>query len=264
MAKASEMLQLRGKTNGIIFYKRPSGGFSARSYSEGNYRAGAESERSRENQAEFAGMASAMKSLTTFTNVMAIKPYARQLFRNKMWQRYNKPLLNNEQNAGTARGERGARFNEVNLAGEYVTSPISRWIVPQLTHSLTEEGTFSVTVPALGVDDVKAPEGATHYRLVFIAGLISNYAYDEDAGVIAPLNPDDGSLAVSLGTVTELGVATQAGSPVTVSLSGVGLFDCVVFGAVGMAFFQRVGGQDYLLQQEMPLQILDWKEGNSM
>lgn len=265
MAKASEMLQLRGKTNGIIFYKRPSGGFSARSYSEGNYRKGAESVRSRENQVEFAGMASAMKSLSRFTEGISISAYTRQLFRNKMWKRYKSQLLTNTGNATTPRGQRGAKFTLVNLSEEVVTTPISRWIVPPITHSLTSEGVFTVTIPALGVDDVKAPEGATHYKFVHIAGVVSDYSYDVDANEIVPSNPDgDGVFMVSLGDVKELGAATEASAPKVVTLSNVPLTDSVVIGALGIVFLQRVGGKDYLLSQDIPLQILDWVVGDSM
>lgn len=264
MAKASEMLQLRGKTNGIIFYKRASGGFSARSYSEGNYRKGADSVRSRENQVEFAGMASAMKSLSRFTQGISISSYTRQLFRNRMWKRYNEQLLNNSLNASTPRGQRGAKFTKLNLSGEVVTTPISRWIVPSITHTLTEEGVFTVTIPALGVDDVKAPEGATHYKFVHIAAIVSNYSYNNDSDEIVPLNQDgDGIFQVSVGDVQEIGVATQAGAPKIVTLSGP-IVDSVVLGALGIVFLQRVGGQYYMLEQEVPLQILDWREGSSM
>lgn len=265
MAKASEMLQLRGKTNGIIFYKRANGGFSARSYSEGNYRKGAESVRSRENQVEFAGMASAIKSLSRFTEGISIPAYTRQLFRNKMWQRYKGQLLNNSGNATTPRGQRGAKFTLVDLSGEVVTTPISRWVVPQITHSLTSEGAFSVTIPALGADDVKAPEGATHYKFVHIAGIVSDYAFDADANEIVPLNPDgDGVFMVSLGDTKELGVATEAGTPKVVTLANDPMMDSIVLGALGIVFLQRVGGQDYMLEQEVPLQILDWVVADNM
>ncbi len=114
-------------------------------------------------------------------------------------------------------------------------------------------------VPDFNVSDyVHAPEGATHFRLVNSASVLSDYKYDPTLKTYNATDPtiDGLNMVKYSGYIEVTGMvgmdttvtATIAGAPVMTASAG-------LIGCIGIEFFQFVNGDYYLLNAENSLRL---------
>jgi len=108
----------------------------------------------------------------------------------------------------------------------------------------------TLTIPDFNPDDlIKAPAGATHFKLINAITSVSDYQFDTATSKYEPkVDAENGlgevtksaelPLGASVGAVTTL-IATLPGAPVL--SADVGLLSCV-----GIEFYQKVDTQFYL------------------
>jgi hypothetical protein len=96
---------------------------------------------------------------------------------------------------------------------------------------------------------VKAPAGATHFRIINAVGSIADYVYNATSKVYEPTQPDLNQLShIAYSDFLELNVAPAADVNVIATLPGAPALtaDVTVMNVVGIEFYQRVGTQFYL------------------
>ncbi len=93
---------------------------------------------------------------------------------------------------------------------------------------------------------VKAPAGATHFKLVLAGGFVSNYQYDEISAQYEPVNNVvNGEGGVDYSSPIDIGGMVGSDTVLDVDLSAVATNpgSCVLVGGVGILFFQKVNGE---------------------
>ena len=111
----------------------------------------------------------------------------------------------------------------------------------------------TITVPAFAPQTfIHAPSGATHFRLIGSIGVMSDIVYNVSTQHYEPSDPTlDKQGAVSYGAITALNSATPVNFSLVVALSGTPTMSGTVsvLQCLGIEFYQRVGTVDYLLAQ---------------
>lgn len=262
MSKQTGLIRLDGKIGGISFYKLggedlariANGPSKDRILKDSNF------QRTRENNVEFGGSATLAKALRlAFANILPTMADGRITSRLvKLFKEINL------QSAG-ARGERAFSISDhrlmlVNFEFNNATSLGSVFNAPYTfaNTATREEGT--VSIPAfMPVNYLHAPSGATHFRLVSAIGVLSDYGFEPTTKKYEPLDAS-GNLANAMGfsAVLPLNAVTTAitltatlpGSP---TLSG----DMNVIQSLGIEYYQRVDGVDYLLAQGNAMKVIN-------
>jgi hypothetical protein len=212
---------------------------------------GATYARTRENMSEFGGAAKAGKGLR-----LALSPVMRVMGDGKVVQRATS-LMKQVANLDTG-GLRGRRSVLVSQFSDAVkgfelnqTTPFS--VVCSALCTLAHETgrrKGSITINGLNPQtDVQAPAGATHYSLVQLLGVMGDYSFDEATGAYQPADAAANSHnAVTRSVVTGLADGPQNFTLATtlpagiVPGAGVKVLQCI-----GIEFYQRINGGDYLL-----------------
>ncbi len=254
MARNNSFIKLEGTLDGLTFYKKDgqsyvktkSGVTKSRILNDPAYK------RTRENMQEFAGGAKAGKALRqAYAGVIKI---VADTYISARISGLMKRVINN----GT--GIRGAReldlvahgnlfmdfefnkrkpLNAVFFA-EYAAPTLNAnrdvltWTVPDFT-----TGTF-----------INAPEGASHFKLVLAAGLVSNYTYDALQQGYEPVSGAENGLGgVSYSAAIPLSGAVGSDTTLTLDLGiGAALPAAVAStGAIGIQFYQEINGEMYVL-----------------
>jgi len=264
MSKQMGLIKLKGNIGGISFYK--SGGEDLARMTNGpskeRIQSDAAFQRTRENNAEFGGSATIAKALRmAFSSVLQGKGdphFSARL--TKVFKEINSksPGIRGQRIiALTSYGSllEGFDFDEkVSFPGIF-TAP---WT---LTHD-TARNQSVVSVPAfLPRDYVKAPAGATSFRLVSAIGVVSDYSYNNESGHYEPAIPEQNTLnAVVYSAVTLLSATAPVTFTLTAVLPGTPAIevqdDCSVVQCLGIEFYQHVGTADYLLSQGSCLKVV--------
>ncbi|WP_203293604.1 hypothetical protein [Luteirhabdus pelagi] len=254
MAKQINFVRFEGTLGGLTFYKKDGVSLvktksevsKQRILTDRNY------QRTRENMREFGGAAKAGKALreafASVTQLMGDSYLASRL--TGLMKRIN---LNGA-------GPRGARSIDIASNGALLDGfPFnpkevlsSRFFAPYDAPTLSaDRDTVTLTIPDFDAGSfVKAPQGATHFRLVLASGLISNFEYEP---AVAQYEPTDDALN-GLGSAVysnDLSVQGMVGSDTTLSIDlGIGsalpaTVSNVV--ALGIVFYQDQNGTLYEL-----------------
>ncbi|POY34718.1 hypothetical protein C3K47_18975 [Solitalea longa] len=105
---------------------------------------------------------------------------------------------------------------------------------------------------------VRAPLGATHFKVVLALGVVSDYAYNEATKTYEPLAAaENEASAVAISgfqdlkqTVPALNLSAALSNLATVST------DATVMAAIGVEFYQQVGANYYLLNGSNALKLI--------
>jgi hypothetical protein len=118
----------------------------------------------------------------------------------------------------------------------------------------------NITIPDFNPGDfIKAPSGATHFRLVQALGVVSDYAYDSESQTYEPLSPELNTVGVvaysgytPLVSTTPATFSLDAVIPGSVSPDT----DTSVIQCIGIEFYQQIGTVNYLLAQGNALKVV--------
>jgi len=262
MAKQEGFIKLKGSLGGLTFYDsdgkslvRTTGGVDkSRIMSEPAFR------RTRENMAEFGGSAKVGKSMrlglvSIYKSMAGVGTLGRI---TGVMKRIN----------SVGPGLRGQRTfeivpNKVLLEGfEFnLKSPLDAvFYAPNNAPTLdANRNEASWSIPDFNTDAfITAPEGATHFKLVLAATVLSDFAYNTDLKTYEPINAIENevggvsftheiALGSMVGAVTNLSVdlGFTAALPATVG----------VICAIGIIFYQEINTQFYELASDNAMRI---------
>lgn len=207
--------------------------------------------RTRENMNEFAGSANAAKAVR-----VAFSEIVKRLSDSQLTGRLTGIMKTiNKEDGSEARGQRailvsqvpqylkGVEFNKnVSFSGVF-NAPYSITQTPDRTSS-------NLLVPVFNPRTyIKAPAGATHFRLINAVGVIADYLYNPTSKIYEPSQPDLNQLVnIAYSDYIELANALPADLNVTATLPGAPALtgDVTVLNVVGIEFYQQVSSQFYL------------------
>jgi len=262
MSKQVGLIRLDGKIGGISFYKLAGEDLAriANGPSKDRILKDANFQRTRENNVEFGGSANLAKALRlAFANILPTMADGRITSRLvKLFKAINL--------SGTgARGERefaitDNRIKLVNFEFNNSTSLGSVMNAPYTFSNTAARNVGTVDIPPFNPTNyLNAPAGATHFKLISTIGVLSDYAYDPATKKYEPLdtasnlaNATGESAVLPLNAVTTAITLTAAltGAP---TLSG----DMNVIQTLGVEFYQRVDGVDYVFAQGNAMKIIN-------
>ena len=262
MARQSGPLKYKGNIGGIRHFKIKglSGSFAgmAGGASADQIKNAPEFKRTRENMNEFGGSATAAKSVR-----VGLSSLMKQMADPQLTGRLTAIMKKiNLEDQSEARGYRailisqqsqylkGLNFNKHINFDSVFTGKID--IVPEANRN-----GVAVTVTFNPANNVNAPAGATHFRLISAISVISDYAYNASTKVYEAIDPvlneqnsvvympytDFSSADLQMNTTNIL-----VGSPVLTA-------DTSLLVCVGIEFYQQVGANYYLFSSGNALKI---------
>jgi hypothetical protein len=221
---------------------------------------GAEFVRTRENMNEFGGCAVVGKSLRS-----GLSRLMKQMSDPQVTGRLTGIMKRiNKEDQSEARGYRAVL---VTAQPKYLTGFNFNRMVP-LESVLNVEMTLSNNVDRneatveLPVFDpktsIKAPAGATHFRLIHAVSVLSDFAYNADSQAYEPVEASLNEIN-AIGYSSYLSVEEELASPISImtALPGAPTLtaDVSVLHCIGIEFVQMIGSQPYLFSSGNALKI---------
>ena len=263
MSKQTGLIKLQGSIGGIAFYK--SGGIDlariARGPSKDRIATDAAFARTRENNKEFGGAASAAKALrlgfATTVQTMADSRFSARL------TALFKEIVNRDVTG--IRGQRSVLLSQYGntLVGTEFDNGLSFSSVfnaPYTIAHAADRREATLTIPDfVPASFVRAPGGATHFTVIHALGVVSDYRFNTDTQSYEPVVPEANAIGViHAGDIIALN-STAVGNQInhanlapTLGLTA----DTSVVQCVGIEFYQRIGGVDYVLAQGNAMRIV--------
>ncbi len=266
MARQTGPLKYKGNIGGVRHYKIKGlkGSFAgmAGGASAEQIKTAPEFKRTRENMNEFGGCAAAGKSVRVGLSAL-MKTMADPQLTGRLTAIMKKINLEDQ---SEARGQRailiseqtqylkGLVFNKgVNFDSMFTGSV-------KMTPTGTRTGVNAIISYSLA-NNINAPMGATHFRLVLAVSAISDFIYNADTKMYEPANPDLNEKSNVLympetafggtGSVTS-NTTCELPSSITTLTDDTSLIACV-----GIEFLQKVGLNYYLLSSGNALKVVD-------
>lgn len=263
MAEQKSYVKIRGSLGGLTFYKkngqsliRITGGVTKEQIEKDpNFK------RTRENMSEFAGAAKAGKAFREcFQKV--VKPMSDSTAVGRitgMFKRIN----------SVGAGIRGQRPIDIVPNKQFIEGfefnkflPLGTVFYPSYDPPTLDANRSVITwvVPDFNTDDsLTVPEGATHFRLVLAAGVLSDYKYSTETKIYEPTNPDENETR-GLAFSAEIPVTGMVGSDttLTVDLGFASVLPATVGVpvAIGIVFYQEVDALFYELASDNALKLV--------
>lgn len=263
MGKQYGPLEIRGVIGGMQFGRNSDGSpgvKKARRFSLHALKVGKNYARTRDNNAEFTGSARATHGLRLALGER-VRLFADRLLTARLMALTYRVLAKGPGAGGSRTFEVGPNavdFRNLELSASERFR--GRFQAPFTLAVNPDRNVATVDVPAFDTDyQLRCPNGATHYRLILVAGSLSDYAYTGQSDVYAAVNPGLAGLTslVESGIAPALGVvqpqlqlvASLPGSPVLPSSAGL-----VV--SLGVEFFRMVNSQAQLLASGNAMQVV--------
>lgn len=253
MAKQNGIIRIKGKIGGMSFYESNGTDFVREntSLSKEQIMKDPAFQRTRENMVEFAGAATAGKSLR-----LALAGVLRSMTGRNTVGRITQ-LMKKVNTFGTGiRGQRDFDFgiNAQLLQGfEFVKiTPLTSVFSAPFTYSSTAaRNEATLIVPDFHTGNfITAPDGATHFRFVNAIGVLSNFWFNTTSSKYEPADPVlNGVGEVGYSPYIPLGGMVGSTTTVQTILPSQPAMSNVVslVGCVGIEFYQEVNLQHYLL-----------------
>lgn len=262
MGRQTGLIKVSGNIGGVSFYRsngedlaRVANGPSKEKIQNGDNFA-----RTRENNSEFGGSATAAKALR-----LAFASGIVTMADNKLVSRLTAFFKDICSKGSGTRGQRsielsknmaaleGLEFNAKVAFGSVFNAPYT--LIPdpgRMQADFTSD-------PFMPQTYIKAPAGATHFRLSMTLSGVSDYVYNATSGKYEPTDAPSGKLTkadagiiqplkATAPVVIKLGCIYPAGSKIDPTASSVL--------ALGIEFFQEIGGIDYSLAQGNSMKII--------
>lgn len=262
MAKNSSFIKLEGTLDGLTFFKKNGQNF-VKTKSEVNRNRIAyapEFQRTRENNQEFGGSAKCGKALReSFAGI------ARLVSDSYVTSRVTAKMRSIVPNGTGLRGERSINlvdnlepfigFN-FNLSKPFDTQFNAPSVGPDITDP---KDNVKWNLADFNTDTyVRAPEGATHFKLALAAGYVSNYEWDATLKSYEPVEEQPNAVGVvaysdaialggMVGSDTSFNIDLTGFAPVPVTTA--------LFAGTGIVFYQKVNDELYVLAQGHSMKI---------
>ncbi len=261
MARSKGIIKIDGLLDGISFYKKngkeltriPNGPDKKKILNNPNYI------RTRENNQEFGGAAAIGKALRV--GLAQVVKHMSSTYGNARIVKLIKDILNQDD------GIRGQRaFHPLahahmllNFAFHEQLSFDNVFIAPFTSTVNAERNEVSILIPDFHTgNQVNAPRGATHIRLVNVVTVLSSFQYNASTKKYEPtdvLNNSKNALNASgfipLGGMAETATALIAQVP---GLNGL-LDSSALISCIGIEFYQETSGSMYLLSSGNAMKI---------
>lgn len=262
MSKQTGLIKLKGNIGGISFYKSDGEDLARTASGPSKERIATDPAfiRTRENNSEFGGSASVGKALR-LAFATAVQSMADKRFTSRLTKLF-KDI--NSRSTGT-RGQRpitlsGNRTLLENLEFNDKLSFSSVFNAPYTFAANTARTQGTITIANfLPSAYIQAPAGATHFQLISMLGVVSDFNYNSTTGKYEPTDPTINLLnASAVGAVTALNSATAVNFSLVAALSGTPTMTATVSGiqCLGIQFFQRIGTVDYPLAQGNAMKVI--------
>ena len=255
MGRQVGLIKVSGNIGGVSFYK--SGGKDLARVANGPSKDKIQHDdnfiRTRENNSEFGGSATAGKSFR-LSLATSISTMGDKLITSRLTALF-KDICN--RSTGT-RGQRPitVSINRTlleNLEFNDKLSFASVFNAPFTFSNTAARTSGTITVSAFAPQTfIHAPSGATHFRLIASIGVLSDFVYNVTTQHYEPSDPTLDKLgAVTYGAVTALNSPAPVNFSLVVALGGTPTMTATVsvLQCLGVEFYQRVGAVDYLLAQ---------------
>ncbi len=260
MSKQKGLIKLVGNIGGVSFYTsngeylaRMAGGpTKERILNDPKFA------RTRENNAEFGGAAKVGKALRTALSGV-LKVMAGRRFTSQLTKTFKTINL---RGIGT-RGKRPIALsaNKDLLSGMDLDKKLSFTTIfsaPYTVAANDDRNEVVFTIPAFAPGNyITAPTGATHFKLVAAIGLVSDYSYNDGSGTYEPDIPEENALGVVQSSTVRALDTNSTAITLTANVpdgiipaTGVSVVACL-----GIEFYQKVGGNDYLLSQGNTMKV---------
>jgi len=207
--------------------------------------------RTRENMNEFAGSANAAKSVR-----VAFNEIVKRLADSQLTGRLTGIMKTiNKEDGSETRGQRAILISTVPqyLKGTEFNKNVTFSGVFNAPYTISpnaDRNSSSLVVPVFNPKtSVKAPAGATHFRLINAIGSIADFIYNSTTKNYEPSQPELNQLAgISYSDYLELNTQPAAEISVVANLPGTPTLtqDVTVLNVIGIEFYQMVGSQYYL------------------
>lgn len=262
MAKSKSLFEIDGTLGNVTFYRSNGQNYAKTkgSITKKQIMGDKAFQRLRENMQEFAGSAKAGKAFREiFAGIVKI------MQDSILSGRVTKMMKRIVSNGAGRRGEReiniegygymlnGLEFNDKLHLSSVFYAPYAAPVVSATRDSI------QLTVADFDTDSyLRAPQGATHFKLLLAGGLLSNYAYQESMNSYEPIDPDANAIgAVSYSSAIKLGGDVGAPTVLDVDLSAVGIVPVtsMFIGAVGIVFYQQVNSELYVLAASNAMRV---------
>lgn len=263
MAKQRGFIQLDGSLGELTFFKKNGKNFvrlkggvdKKRIETEANFK------RTRENMREFGGSAKVGKALR-FGYSQIIKSVSDSQVTGRLTGLFKR--LNS---AGS--GERGARNFEIIANKALLTGfdfnkqrSLSRIFYPpyELPTADANRSVISWDIPDFNTSNfVRAPEGATHFKLILACTILSDYVYNTQQKSYEPVLVTENELH-GIAYSDEIAIGGMVGGATNLSVD-LGLANALpntggVVTALGILFYQEINGSFYELSSDNALQIV--------
>lgn len=262
MSKQTGLIKLKGTIGGVSFYK--SEGVDLARMANGPDKSRIESDpafqRTRENNAEFGGSATAAKALRT-----ALAASLLTVADSRLVSRLTKTFkMINNKGIGI-RGQRGITLSAnkpmlINLEFNIKTVFTSIFSAPFTFTNPAGRNAATITIPVFDPRIyISAPTGATHFRIIQAVGSLSDYSYNLSTHVYEPRQ----AATNALGTVTysaylPLDAVTTAPIALTSTLPGTPTMtvDVSLVHCIGIEFYQQIATVNYVLAQGNAMKII--------
>jgi len=255
MSKQSGLIKVEGNIDGVSFYKMNGNNYARMKggVSKGRIQKDPAYQRTRENNVEFTGSATATKSIR-----QGLLPVLAYKADNQMSTRMNIIMRDMLKKGTGVRGQRAVQLsaNKTMFEGfefDDTLSFTSTFLAPFTVAPNAARNQCVITVPSFfAAASIKAPAGATHFRLVSALTVESDYTYNASNKRYEPTDVALNQLSVFVySPTTPLASTTAATLTLTATLPGataptitatVSVIQCL-----GIEFFQRIGTVDYPL-----------------
>ena len=262
MARNSSFIKLDGTLDGLTFYNKDGSNFvkTKSTVSRNRIMNDPAYQRTRENMQEFGGAARCSKSFRE--GFAQIAPLVSDTYLSSRVTGKMRGLI--PSGAGQ-RGERslnvvdhvaafiGFDFNINKLFDTHFSAPGADPVISAARDQV------DWNLPDFNTDTyVRAPEGATHFKLGLAAGYVSNYEWDATMKEYVPVeDTPNGVGAVTYSAAIPLGGMVGATTDLTLDLSGFAPVPVTtaLFASTAIVFYQMVNSELYVLAQGHAMKV---------
>lgn len=253
-----------GKVGNIVFRKTKYGTIVSqlRGSNQSWFRSSSDAVRVRENSQEFSGLIRLSNSLKNALRPLPVFDKGNFIPRVS---RVLAPLKNLDTSGDRGKRTYGIAENTALLRGFTVGVNSVASALPIAFSASRSGATVTFTTPAFTPNEViKAPVGATHFRLFYMVASVSSLVWSDNENGYAPSNVQaDMKSGMSFSSVIALNSEAQTATTTAVSSPVAALDGAGLFAVIGIMFYQQIGGVNYALTEGQGATILDgWDGGN--
>jgi hypothetical protein len=262
MSKQKGIIKLVGNIGGMSFYTS-NGEYLARTAggpTKERIATGSNFVRTRENNAEFGGSAKVGKAFRT-----ALSSVIQTMGGSTLTATLTRLFKSINARANGIRGQRPIALsaNKAQAKGLELNNKISFTSVFNAPYTATSDADrveVTFTIPSfIPINFINAPAGATGFRVAGAVGWLSDYSFDDNTLGYEPDVPDQNSLGIT--SYSAIQPLDNTGTAITLTATAPGGLvpdpGVSVVACLGIEFYQKVAGVDYILAQGNAMRVVE-------